>query len=80
MYNAFAADTTTTLVLQFQGPVIGSGTDHSSLTLTIPQVFLDGESPKVSGPAVVTQTVPFTGLEDGINNPIQCQYWTLDSV
>jgi hypothetical protein len=80
MYNAFAADTTTTLVLQFQGPVIGSGTDHSSLTLTIPQVFLDGESPKVSGPAVVTQTVPFTGLEDGINNPIQAQYWTLDSV
>lgn len=79
-YNAFAADTSTALQLVFQGPGIGSGSDHSSLTILIPQIFLEGESPKVGGPAVVTQTVPFSGLDDGTNNPIQATYWTLDSV
>jgi len=78
MYYAFTADTPTCLELVFQGPSIGSGSDHSSLTLLVPQVFVEGDSPKVSGPAVVTQTVPFTGLDDGTNNPIQATYWTLD--
>jgi hypothetical protein len=80
MYNAFAADTPTTLQLQFIGPSIGSGSDHSTLTILIPQVYLEGDTPQVGGPAVVTQTVTFTGLDDGANNPIQALYWTLDSV
>jgi hypothetical protein len=80
MYNAFLADTPTALELQFQGPLIGTGSDHSSLTILIPQVFLEGEAPKVGGPAVVTQTVPFTGLDDNVNNPIQATYYTLDTV
>lgn len=77
MYEAFAADTYTSLQLLFEGDPIGSGTDISTLEITIPQVFLEGESPKVGGPAIVTQTVPFTGLDDGLgNNPIQALYWT----
>ena len=79
-YLAFTSDTPTCLELAFAGPSIGSGSDHSSLTLLVPKVFLEGETPKVGGPAVVTQTVPFTGLDDGTNNPIQATYWTLDSV
>lgn len=80
MYDAFAADTPTALELTFVDGAIGSGADHSSLTLLIPQIFLEGDSPKVGGPAVVTQTVPFTGLDDAVNNPIQATYWTLDTV
>ena len=78
-YNAFAADTPTPLELQFLGPAIGSGSDFSTFTILIPDVFLDGESPKVGGPEVVLQTVPWTGLDDGTNNPIQALYWTLDA-
>ncbi len=80
MYNAYAADTPTTLQLVFQGPGIGTGSDHSNLTLLIPQIYLEGEPPQVSGPKVVTQNIPFTGLDDGSNNVIQASYWTLDSV
>jgi hypothetical protein len=78
-YEAFAADTPTCLELTFVGDGIGTGTDHAGLTILIPQIFLEGDSPKVGGPAVVTQTVPFTGLDDSTNNPIQATYWTLDA-
>lgn len=78
-YNAFAADTPTPLQLQFLGPPIGSGSDFSTLTILVPNIFLDGESPKIGGPEVVQQTIPFTGLDDGTNNVIQALYWTLDS-
>lgn len=80
MYNAYAADTPTALQLEFIGPGIGTGSDKSSLILMIPQVRFDDGSPQVPGPAVVTQKIPFTGLDDGTNNAIQATYVTLDSV
>lgn len=79
MYNAYAADTANTLELRFTGAVIGSGADHSMLSLLVPCVHLDGEPPQVSGPEVVSTTVPWTGVDDGTNNPIQITYWTLDT-
>lgn len=78
-YNAFITDTPTPLQLTFLGPGIGTGSDFSTLSILISDTFLDGESPKVGGPEVITQTVPFTGLDDGTNNVIQATYWTLDS-
>lgn len=80
MYTAFAADTPTALQLVFTGDPIGSGSDHSMLSFLISDIFLEGETPKVGGPQVVTQKVPFTGLDDEVNNPIQATYWTLDTV
>lgn len=77
-YEAFATDSPISLELAFVGDPIGTGSDHSSLTILIPKVFLEGETPKVGGPAVVTQKVPFTGLDDAVNNPIQATYWTID--
>jgi len=79
MYSAFATDTPTTLELSFVGPEIGTSGADSEFSVLIPQVFLEGESPKISGPAVVTQTVPFTGLDDQVNNPIQAFYQTEDA-
>ena len=78
-YDAFVKDTPTTFQLTFTGPAIGSGADFSMLSILIPDIFLDGESPKVGGPAVVEQTLPWVGLDDGVNNVIQATYWTLDS-
>lgn len=80
MYNAFSADTTTSLELSFIGPIIGtSGTNHALLDIIIPNIKLDGEAPKVSGPAVVTQTVPWTGLDDEATTQIQVIYQTTDT-
>lgn len=79
MYDAFATDTPTSLQLSFVGDPIGTGADTSELTILIPKVYLEGETPKVGGPAVVSQTVPFTGLDDQDDNPIQATYWTLDA-
>lgn len=78
-YDAYAADTPTPVQLGFTGPVIGTGTDHSSLTILIPDMFLDDAPAMVPGPEVITQTIPLTGLDDGANNPIQATYWTLDA-
>lgn len=80
-YSAFVADTVNSLQLTFTGPVIGtSGTNTELLTILIPDIYLDGESPKVGGPQVVTQKIPFQGLDDLVNNPIQITYQTLDTI
>ena len=77
--NTFYADTPAALQLQFQGPVIGSGSDHSLLSILIPEMFVDDAPTPVNGTSVITQTIPLTGLDDGSNNPIQATYWTLDT-
>ena len=61
------------------GPSIGSGSDFSTLTILVPNIRLNGDSPKVGGLDVATQTVTFSGLDDGTNNVIQATYWTVDS-
>lgn len=80
LYNAYAADTLTTLQLQFVGAITGtSGTNHATLTILIPDIALEGDSPQTPGLDVVVQTIPFTGLDDGTNNVIQATYITADS-
>lgn len=76
---AYQSDTGVTIEQRFTGPVIGSGSDKAMLGLLSPQVFLEGESPKVPGPDVLTQAVTYTGEDDGVNNILQATYWTLDT-
>lgn len=79
-YEAFTADTATSLLLTFVGAAGSAGTGHAEeLDILIPAIKLDGESPKIPGPAVITQSVNFTGLDDEVNNPIQFTYTTKDS-
>lgn len=76
LYQNFAGDTPLALELQFQA-LGGTPGASPGLTILIPQVYLEGESPKVNGPAVIDLTVPFTGLDDGTDNPIQITYTSL---
>src|ERR1700744_962086 len=79
MYNAFAADTTTSLQLTFTGPIIGtSGTNTMLLDVIIPNIKLDGEAPAVGGPGVVAQSVPYAGLDDQTTTQIQLTYQSTD--
>jgi tail tube protein len=81
MYNAFAADTSLALQLTFTGPTVGTGGGNPELfQILIPNIKLDGESPKVPGPAIITQALAFTGLDDETNNQIQVTYQSLDTV
>ena len=80
MYDAFAADTTQTLRLTFVGPIIGtSGSNTALFEILLPNVKLDGESPQVSGPQVVTQNVSFTALDDEATAPYQIIFQSEDS-
>lgn len=80
LYEAFSADTTTTLQLAFVGGVAGtSGANDDTLIITFPNIKLDGESPMVGGPAVVTQSVTFTALDDQSTAPYQIEYISSDS-
>src|ERR1017187_389857 len=82
MSAAYANDTKISLQLQFVGNVgiAGStGPIYPTLTILIPAIYLEGEAPKVSGPGIVNTTVPFTGLDDQTNNPLQITYVTADS-
>jgi hypothetical protein len=79
MYGTYLSDAATTLELRFTGAVIGTGSDHSMLSILVPDIKLDGDPPAVAGPHVVTQTVPFHGLDNSADNVIQATYWTLDT-
>lgn len=76
-YNDFSADTTTSLELKFTGPSVDG--DPYLLDIIIPNIKLEGDSPKVSGPAVITQKVSYTGLDDETTVPIQVTYQSEDS-
>jgi Phage tail tube protein len=78
-YAAYQADTATSIVYNFLGPAIGSGADFSTLSILCSNIRLDGDSPSVSGPAVLEQVVPWSVFDDAANSIIQATYWTLDS-
>jgi len=79
-YSAFANDTATSLNLVFTGPAIGTGTDHSQMGLLMSNLRLEDGTPPNTGPAVLTQTIPISVYDDGVNNTLQATYWTLDTV
>ena len=78
-YEAFEADTSMELVLAFVGDPIGSTTVTEGLTITLSDVRLTGEAPKVSGPEPAVQSVPFEAYEDASGSSITITYTTSDS-
>ena len=76
---AYQEDTATAIEYRFQTVPIGTGSDIATLSILVPNVRLEGESVQIPGPEVLTQTVPWTGLDDRVNNVIQATYVTLDA-
>jgi len=50
-----------------------------TVTITLPVVMFDGDTPTVGGPDVVEQTLKGVGLFDGTNQAISIAYKTLDA-
>jgi hypothetical protein len=76
VYQAFASDTTTSLELKFVGATVS--TSNYLLDIIIPNIKFEGDSPKVGGPAVLTQAGNFTGEFDEATTPIQVTYQSED--
>ena len=77
-YTRFTNNTPLEFILEFTGANIAS-TFNETLRITIPEIHIDGESPKVGGPDTVKVDLPFTGFFDGTNNAMKIEYLTLDA-
>lgn len=77
-YDAYAADTSLSLELIFTGPTAIASTYFPQLSVLIPVIKLDGDTPVVPGPGILNMTLPFTGLDDEVNNQVQLQYMSTD--
>ena len=80
LYAAYVADTQLAFVFKATQPTLISSTSTPfSLQVDIPAMFLEGDSPNVAGPDILTQSVPFVGLYDGTNSAIKITQVTADS-
>lgn len=74
----YLTDADVAIVLSFTGAVI-SGGFNESLTISIPAARLNSETPKVSGPDVVTQSIDFEILDNSSAEPITITFQTSDA-
>lgn len=77
--SATAAGAQAAVVLTCAGLTTIGSTLKPTVTITIPVVMFDGDTPTVGGPDVVGETVKGMGLYDGTNSPITIAYKTLDT-
>jgi hypothetical protein len=79
LYDAYEADTALAMVLTFTGPVIGGTSTPNSLTITVPSISLNGDTPTANGPDVLSLSVPYEGLDDGTNPVVSYAFVTADT-
>lgn len=77
-YNLFAADTAAKLELIFIGDAIDTAYNYE-LHITLADVRFEGETPKVSGPELVYQSIPFVGLDPSAGEAVTILYRNTDT-
>ena len=79
-YDVAGGDTTATLELIFTGTVAIASTYYPTLSILIPNIVYDDMgTPVVAGPGILTQSLPFSGLDDEADNQVQVQYMSTDT-
>jgi hypothetical protein len=80
-YTDFVSDEPTTLQFSLVSPVeIGSSGSYGTVSVILPSIRWEGETPNANGPEVITVKVPFTALLDQEGDPIiQVQYISSDT-
>ena len=73
LLSKYVSDANTNIVLTFTGP------SNTALSITVPAVKFDGETPKVSGPEVIDTAMSFSVYDDGTNQPLTIVYTTADA-
>lgn len=77
-YDLFAADTPAKLELFYVGDVIDTNFNFE-IHITIADARFTGETPKMGGPELVFQNVPWVGLDPATGNAIEILYRTDDT-
>ena len=77
-FTKYYNDTTTALVLTFTGQTIALS-QKETLSITIPAVKFDADTPNVPGPQVIDLAMTFEAYDDGTNQPLTIVYQTADS-
>jgi hypothetical protein len=75
--DRYAADTGFAFVWECIGPIIAS-TFAETFRLKLPKCYLDGDTPTLDGPDIISGDFPFTALFDGTNGPAICEYQSID--
>lgn len=76
--DRFAADTSTSLKIEFVGAVI-EAPYYNTFRLTSPMTFFEEGTPILEGPDVVGLSVPFTAQYDLTNSAALCDYISTDT-
>lgn len=77
--DRFAADTSTSLVWEFIGPIIATIYPYT-FRIRVPMTFFDGDGQTLDGQDVQTQSYPFVGKNDLTNAPVTVEYQSTDTV
>lgn len=75
--DRFATDSSTSLIIEWVGPLIAA-TYYQTFRIKVPLIFIDSDTPQVSGPDVVATAFNFTGQDDGTHPPITIEYTSTD--
>lgn len=76
--DRFAADTATSMVLEWVGPLIAS-TYYQTFRLKLPMVFFDGDTPSLDGPDIVSGSFGFSAQFDSTNAAVIAEYVSTDT-
>lgn len=79
-HDRFAADTSTSMILRWQGPLIAS-TYYEQLDIKLPLTFFDGDSPVLSDTGITKGSIPFTVQYDDVNAyaAVTAEYTSIDT-
>lgn len=76
--DRFASDSSTSLVLEWIGPLIAS-TYYQTFRITVPMIFFDSDTPTVQNADLVNNGYSFTGQHDGTNSLVKIEYMSTDT-
>jgi hypothetical protein len=74
-----AAGAMAALTAAWTAPTLIGATTFPSLVVTCPVGRQDGETPNVTGPKLLVQSLPFKVLNNGSTSPVSIAYTTLDA-
>lgn len=77
--DAYMNNETLSLVLNFTRPTEIAAGVFEALQIVVPAVKLNGELPKSNGGSVITQSIPFVGLDNTTDAPFYVVYRTQDA-
>jgi hypothetical protein len=79
LYDSFTAKTELTLQFKLTSSTIIASATPFSFQVDVPALYLEGETPNVTGPDTLKMSIPFTVFYDDTNSPVSFTYVTSDT-